>query len=224
MKKTNFLIVIVCFAFAFSFEASALDNVYYQHCDGEMKIALTFDDGPHPKKTPQILQVLREYGVRATFFEIGENIKYYPQIAKMVLSEGPEIGNHTYSHPHINKINKGDICQELYDCDEAMKDILNYTSKLFRPPEGIVDDDIRAIAQDMNYSVILWSVDTKDWSGRSANDIVFEIKETVKPGDIILMHDYTGKNCHTVEALRRIIPILLEKGYTFVTVSELIKK
>ena len=189
-----------------------------------MKIALTFDDGPHPKITPKILEVLREYGVRATFFEIGENIRYYPDIAKMVLSEGHEIGNHTYSHPHINKINKSNLCQELYDCDEAMKDILNYTTSLFRPPEGIVDDEIRAIAQDMNYSVILWSVDTKDWAGKSASDMILNVEQNVKPGDIILMHDYTSRNCHTVEALRQIIPRLLEKGYTFVTVSELINK
>ena len=224
MNKIKFIIIFLCSALLFSFQASATSNIYYKHCDGEMKIALTFDDGPHPKKTPQILEVLREYGVRATFFEIGENIRYYPQIAKMVLSEGHEIGNHTYSHPHINKINKSDICQELYDCDEVMKDILNYTPNLFRPPEGIVDDEIRAIAQDMNYNVILWSVDTKDWSGRSADDIVTDVEKSVKPGDIILMHDYTSRNCHTVEALRRIIPRLLSKGYTFVTVSELINK
>ena len=199
-------------------------NVYYKHCDGEMDIALTFDDGPHPIKTPKILDILKEYGVKATFFTIGQNVEYYPEAAKRILSEGHEIGNHTQTHPHLKKTERELLVTELESCERSIKNVIGYTTSVFRPPEGVVDDDVKAIASDMGYSVILWSVDTRDWAGTPSEKIVSTVLESISPGDIILMHDYTSKNCHTIEALRILIPKLCEMGYNFVTVSELISK
>ncbi len=227
MKKTIAFTLVFCFAFTFSLSIFSNDSkIYYnyKYCDGEMKIALTFDDGPHPKKTPQILDVLSQYGIHATFFAIGQNIEYYPEVAKRILSDGHEIGNHTFSHPNLNRTQKALLSKEMFECENTFKQILNYKSNLFRPPEGVVDEYIRTLASDMGYDVILWSVDTRDWAGTSTEKIVSGILENIEPGDIILMHDYTGKNCHTIEALKSIIPKLIEKGYTFVTVSELISK
>ena len=205
-------------------KASASANVYHKNCNGEMNIALTFDDGPHPKKTPKILDLLAKHGIHATFFMIGQNVEYYSQAAKRVVSEGHEIGNHTYSHPHIGKSQKSVLLGEMTECASSMERILGRIPRLFRPPEGVVDDDIKAAAFDMGYNVILWSVDTRDWAGASAENIAKNVLSNVHPGDIILMHDYTGSNCHTLEALEIMIPQLLEKGYNFVTVSELISK
>ena len=187
-----------------------------------MNIALTFDDGPHPKKTPKILDLLSEFGIHATFFMIGQNIEYYPRVAKRIISEGHEIGNHTYSHPRLTKAQKGCLTEEMISCERSMQEILGCGSSIFRPPEGIVDADVRRVASDMGYNVILWSVDTRDWAGTSTEDIVSNVIANVHPGDIILMHDYTGNKCHTIDALRLLLPKLSEKGYNFVTVSELI--
>ena len=187
-----------------------------------MKIALTFDDGPHPKNTPLILDILASYGIHATFFEIGQNTEYYPEVSKRVLEEGHEIGNHTFSHPRINKTEKSALSREMTNCEQTFNRILNYRTNLFRPPEGVVDSDVKALAESMGYKLVLWSVDTRDWAGTSAESIVSGVLQSVSSGDIILMHDYTSKNCHTVEALKVLIPRLLEMGYTFVTVSELI--
>ena len=218
----------VLFSFAFVINASgAADGVYYscRPCDGELKIALTFDDGPHPRKTLQILDILAEYKIRATFFLIGENVEYYPEAAKRIIAEGHEIGNHTYSHPHnMNKTDKNEIIKEMEECEKSIYKVLGCKPTLFRPPEGVVDESIRMVAMSRGYNVILWSVDTRDWAGASADMIVSGIIKSISPGDIILMHDYTGKHAHTAEALRIMIPKLLEKGYSFVSVSDLINK
>ncbi len=199
------------------------EQVYGCASNDEMKIALTFDDGPHPRVTNQILDVLSKYGVKATFFMVGENVKNYPDTAKRVVREGHEIGNHTYTHPHIKNMSADELLTEMAKCDKAIKDVTGVSSvKLFRPPEGVIDSAVKAISSENGYSIILWRIDTRDWAGTSAYDIKSNIEKNVETGDIILMHDYISKKCHTVEALNVIIPMLLEKGYEFVTVGELI--
>ena len=219
--------VLFSFAFIINVSADASNGVYYscRPCDGELKIALTFDDGPHPRKTLQILDILAEYKIRATFFLIGENVEYYPEAAKRIISEGHEIGNHTYSHPHnMNKTDKNEIFREMEACEKSIYKVLGCKTTLFRPPEGVVDEYIRTAALSRGYNVILWSIDTRDWAGASVDTIISGIVKNISPGDIILMHDYTGKHAHTIEALRIMIPKLLEMGYSFVSVSDLINK
>ena len=225
MRRITALFCLISFFFLFSLKIfSQSANVYYKHCNGEMNIALTFDDGPHPIKTPKILDILKKYNVIATFFTIGQNIEYYPESAKRIQAEGHEIGNHTQTHPHLQKAENGIIRDELELCERSIRNVLGYKTIVFRPPEGVIDEDVKKIASDMGYSVILWSVDTRDWALTPTDKIVSSVLESVRPGDIILMHDYTGKNCHTIEALDILIPKLLEQGYNFLTVSELISK
>ena len=199
-------------------------KVYGGQDNSQMKIALSFDDGPHPKTTDKILDVLAKYGIKATFFVVGENVEYYSSAAIRAVREGHEIGNHTYTHPHIAKLDRASLDLEVAKCQEAVKRVLGYEMHLFRPPEGVVDEVVKVMAGEQNYSVILWRIDTRDWAGTSCSDICANVSKNIRSGDIILMHDYVSKGCHTVEALEKMIPMLLERGYNFVTVGELIGK
>ena len=191
---------------------------------GKKLIALTFDDGPHPRYTNQILDILKEYGVRATFFEVGENVRYYSETAQRVAREGHEIGNHTNTHPHLKGIDSASLRREVELCDNAIESVTGKKTKIFRPPEGVVEECVKVMAQDKNYSLVLWDIDTKDWAGTDSRVIVKNVLDNAKNGSIILMHDYLSKKCHTLEALRVIVPELIRRGYTFVTVSEMVGK
>ncbi len=222
---------LLCLAFAvlvaFSVVPVSAQNfvkVYGGSNNDEMKIALTFDDGPHPKYTEKILDILARYDIKATFFMVGQNVEYYTETAKRVMNEGHEIGNHTYTHPHMRGLDGLSVASEVKRCEETIRRVIGYKTTLFRPPEGVVDDAVKSMAVSSEYDVILWRIDTRDWAGTSTQDICGNIKSNISSGDIILMHDYITKNCHTVDALETIIPILLERGYEFVTVSELIKE
>lgn len=218
-----FLLSLILLTPILSVSASSGDTkVYGCVSNDEMKIALTFDDGPHPKRTGEILDVLGEYGIKATFFQVGENVILYSDAAKRVVAEGHEIGNHTYTHPHIKNLNEDQLSEETKKCENAIIDVTGVHPKLFRPPEGVVDAAVKTWASKSGYSVVLWSVDTKDWAGTSSEDMVLKVQNKIKSGDIILMHDYSSKRCHTVEALKKMIPMLIDKGYEFVTVSELL--
>lgn len=194
-------------------------------CKNDKKlIALTFDDGPHPKNTPVILDILAQYGVKATFFEVGSNVEYYPEVSRRVAKEGHEIGNHTYTHPHVKNLSLSELEKEVAKCEASIKKVTGESPVLFRPPEGVIDDAVKVMSTDREYSIIIWSIDTRDWAGTSTSAIVGNVMKNVKSGDIILMHDYVTKSCHTIEALKIIVPRLLEEGYTFVTVSRLIEE
>lgn len=223
LLRTGAFLTSLCFLFLTVSLPLSAEPVFYRFGDGEgRKIALTFDDGPHPSQTPRILSVLSRYGVRATFFMVGSNVGYYPEAAHAVAEAGHEIGNHTFLHRHLAGMNEGQLSDELRECAEAVERVCGVSPRLFRPPEGAVTPCVRKCASDAGYPVILWSIDTRDWQGRSASEIADCVLSEVRPGSIILMHDYIGVTGHTAEALERVIPVLLERGYTFVTVSELL--
>ncbi len=197
-------------------------DIYKNYQNSGNKIALTFDDGPHPRQTHEILDILDEYGIKATFFVIGVNVKNYPEAFQETIRRGHEIGNHTYSHPHLSGADYNTLKNEIDKCESAISLAADYKPKLFRPPEGWIDSDVKTLSAQYDYKVILWNIDTKDWAHTPSDKIVKYVTDNVKPGDIILMHDYIGKNSPTAEALRGFIPVLLERGYQFVVVSELI--
>lgn len=198
------------------------DIVFYRKRNDKMEIALTFDDGPHPYYTPLILDILEEYGIKATFFMIGENIKYYSQAAEAVLAAGHEIGNHTYRHKTLKPLGDNDILKEIQACEDAIFSLSEYRPKIIRPPEGSMNDLVKSVVGQLDYRIILWDLDTKDWAHTSPSDICRHVTQDIAAGDIILMHDFIGHNSPTPEALRMFIPALLERGYKFVTVSELL--
>lgn len=189
----------------------------------EKYIALTFDDGPHKKYTAQILDILAEYGIKATFFIVGRNCEKYPELVAREIDEGHEVGNHTYSHPDIDKLNEGEFVREVLGTEEILHELRSYKLKLFRPPAGEYNIAIDRIIARLNYTAVLWNVDTHDWKCPPASLISKEVLKKIKPGYIILMHDYVVGNSGTPAALKEILPKLIEQGYRFVTVSELIK-
>ena len=217
-------LVIACLAIGFivSFGAPLYGHVYCRNSANAGKIALTFDDGPHPRYTEEILSILSEYHVPATFFIVGVNAEAYPEELQKILNADCEIGNHTYSHARINKMNQAELRREIVQCEETLLRLVGYRPCLFRPPEGIMTDTLSEIMTEMHYNIVLWSIDTLDWAMNPSERICQTVTNTLKGGDIILMHDYVSGGNTTCNALRKMIPLLLSKGYEFVTVSELI--
>jgi cellulose synthase/poly-beta-1,6-N-acetylglucosamine synthase-like glycosyltransferase/spore germination protein YaaH/peptidoglycan/xylan/chitin deacetylase (PgdA/CDA1 family) len=206
------------------------------------KVAITFDDGPDPEWTPKILDVLKEKGVKATFFLIGVEAQKYPGITKRVYNEGHEIGNHTFTHPDISNISKRYFEVELNLTERFFEGKLGVKPVLFRPPYSIdqepdTADQVRPLelAQDLGYITIGDKVDPNDWHDnprRSASQIVNDVLANLPPcapsnlacGNIILLHDGGGDRRETVQALPQIIDGLRARGYEVVPVSELMGK
>ncbi len=197
-------------------------EVYKSAAITDKKIALTFDDGPHYKYTAQILDILKKYGIKATFFVIGVNAEKLPSQVKRAHDEGHEIGNHTYSHPHLKNISVAQLESQIEKSSEVIEKITGSRPTLFRPPEGYCENSVAATAEKMGYTVILWSQDTMDWAHNTPQKISKDILCSIKCGDIILFHDFITPDTPTPQALERIIPELLKMGYEFVTVSELL--
>ena len=191
--------------------------------DGRKRIALTFDDGPHPKYTPQILDVLAEYGVPATFFVVGTNAENYPQLIRRIHLEGHEIGNHTFHHYHMSKMSAEELKNDILACRQTVEALTGVAPTLFRPPEGVCTDAVREICRELGMTIIIWSVDTKDWAHPKQQEILDNIRTNSADGSIILMHDFIGQKSPTPQALKKIIPMLRELGYEFVTVSQLLR-
>ncbi len=200
------------------------EKIYCRNAACQSKVALTFDDGPHPRYTEEILDILAEYHVTATFFIIGINAINYPEDLQKIVASGCEIGNHTESHRHLRELSEEKIRWELSECENTIEKLCGIRPSIFRPPEGMMNDTLKCVAKELGYSVVLWSIDTKDWALNPPNQIFKTVKNQVRGGDIILMHDYVSGGNTTCQALRLLIPELLSRGYEFVTVSELIKE
>lgn len=184
--------------------------------DNLKKIAITFDDGPHPSYTEQLLDGLKERGVHATFFVTGEHAGLHPEIIKRMQNEGHLIGNHTYSHIQLTKNNREDFKEELIMTNKVIKEITGEEVQYVRPPYGSWD---KSFEKELNMFPVLWTVDPLDWSSKNVTGITRKIVTNTKENDIILMHDYFETS---VTAALKAIDELQEKGYIFVTVDEIL--
>ncbi len=224
-KRFFCVLFAVVFAALLCIQAEASGNVIYSGADGcGKRIAITFDDGPHPKKTAEILDLLAEYSARATFFVVGENAKYYPDLIMREAAEGHEIGNHTYHHRAMRKCREGEGKCEITAASDMIKSITGKSPVLFRPPEGSYSSSTVELARACGCDVVLWNVDTRDWALSKTDEIVANVKKNVRDGSIILFHDFTRDGAHTLDALKILLPYLISEGYEFVTVSELIRE
>lgn len=180
------------------------------------KIAITFDDGPHPYYTQQLLDGLKERDVKATFFVTGEHAQLHPEIIKRMYEEGHLIGNHTYSHIQLKESNREEFKEQLIKTNEILSDITGKEVQYVRPPYGTWD---KKFETELNMFPVLWTVDPLDWCSKNADCIVEKIVKKIEENDIILMHDYYDTS---VTAALKAIDELLEEGYTFVTVEEIL--
>lgn len=183
-------------------------------------VALTFDDGPHPQLTPQLLDVLRNEGVRATFYVIGRNVETYPEIARRIVAEGHEIANHSWSHPTLTAISAARLEKEMTSTTEVIQRVTGRTPTNMRPPYGAVNERVRqSMFKDHGFDVIMWSVDPLDWRRPGAEVVRQRLVDGAKPGGILLAHDiHPG----TIEAMPGTIRDLKAKGFGFATVSQLL--
>ncbi len=180
------------------------------------KIAITFDDGPHPSYTEQLLDGLRERGVHATFFVTGEHAELHPDIIRRMQEEGHLVGNHTYSHLQLTKSNREVFKEELIKTNDILEEITGEEVQYVRPPYGSWD---KSFEKELNMFPVLWNVDPLDWCSGNVSRIVEKIVSKTGENDIILMHDYYDTS---VTAALQAIDELQEKGYTFVTVEEIL--
>lgn len=219
-----FSILFISFLMPTVYSQNEYGRVYCKSTETVKKVALTFDDGPHPRYTEKILDILSEYGVKATFFIIGKNAENYPEAMKKIAETDCEIGNHTYSHARLDRLNRKDAENEIKKCEDIIYSVTGKRPSVLRPPHGFVSENFSDIASSMQYNVVLWSIDTLDWSLTPSDTIYTNVMKDLKGGDIILMHDYVSGGNTTCDALRKIIPRLLSEGYEFVTISELISE
>jgi peptidoglycan-N-acetylglucosamine deacetylase len=190
----------------------------------EKVIALTFDDGPWPETTEQILATLKQEKVKATFYMIGQPLKSFPEIGKKVLAEGHAIANHTLHHWY-HKMSPLVAQREIEDTAKIIKEVLNVETAYFRPPGGALNNGLVAYAQKHNQSVNMWSVDTGDSRPKrpTPEAMVKTVLAQATPGGIVLMHDGGGSHTNTAKAVPQIIAKLRAEGYKFVTIPELLE-
>ena len=177
---------------------------------GAKVVYFTFDDGPDPAWTPQILDILARNNAKATFFELGQMVDRHPELHDAVLAAGNAIGSHSYSHPQLTKVSAAKRHREITG---------GPASKCFRPPYGAENAQVKADIKAAGMRPVLWDVDSLDWTKPGADAIVANVLRTVHPGSVVLMHDAGGNRGQTIAALDRLLPILATKGYTFPTLD-----
>ena len=180
------------------------------------RVALTFDDGPHRIYTKNLLDGLRERGVKATFFVVGENIPGNEDLIRQMEADGHLIGNHTYDHADISKLSDEENCRELQKTSDLVKEITGYGTAYVRPPFGNWKDTMDCRVTMIS---VKWTIDTLDWKSKNVAEIIGKVMQQISDHDIILMHDYYETS---VEAALQIVDRLQEEGYEFVTVEDLI--
>ena len=183
-------------------------------------VAMTFDDGPQPQNTPRLLDMLRARNIKATFFMIGRSVELYPQVARRVVAEGHEVGNHSYSHRMLSKLSDAEILRDLSQTRDAIMSATGVQPRVMRPPYGaLLQRQRELVHSQLGYPVVLWSVDPLDWRRPGPSVVTSRILAGTANGAVVLAHDL---HAATVDAMPATLDGLLRRGYKFVTVSQLI--
>lgn len=183
-------------------------------------VAMTFDDGPHPKNTPRLLDILRARNVKATFFVIGRSVDLYPQVVRRTVAEGHEIGNHSHTHRLLSKLSDSEVRHEMARCQDAVGRAAGVRMRTMRPPYGgLLQRQRELVHAEFGYPTILWNVDPLDWKRPGPSVVTSRILSAANAGSIILAHDL---HAPTVDAMPATIDGLLRRGFKFVTVSQLL--
>lgn len=188
---------------------------------GAKLVALTFDDGPTPGQTDRVLDILKHEKVHATFFMLGRRIKEDPKLARRAVAEGHLIGNHSYNHADLRKLDDGAVAKQVTATRDRIRTVAGSGSAWFRPPYGAVDPRVLKTLRKMDQKVVMWDVDPQDWRKPGVKALVSRVVSRTEPGSVILLHDGGGDRRRTIAALPYIIRELKKRGYVFVTVAEL---
>lgn len=188
--------------------------------NGQKLVALTFDDGPS-EFTQQYLDILAQYGAKATFFQLGNNIREYPDLAKAVADAGMQVASHSDTHPELTKLDAAALRKELGDSLDSLKDATGVSTTIFRPPYGAFKESTWLNSGGLVSASVLWNQDSEDWRRPGVDAIVANSLRGITNGSIILMHDGGGDRSQDVQALPTIISSLQSQGYTLVTLNEL---
>lgn len=192
---------------------------------GSRKVALTFDDVPDPRFTPQVLNVLKEKKVSATFFAVGTRSTKHPDLVRRIHREGHNLGNHSYSHPAFSKLPLAKVQEQIIRAEKVIEGIVGFKPRLVRPPYGEILPKHLEWAKQRGYIVVNWDVDSSDWRQLSADQVFRNVIRSVRPGSVVLMHAGGGEGQNlsgTVKALPRIIDWLRAHDYEPVTLTELL--
>lgn len=198
-------------------EATSTAKVASVDCAKVKCIALTFDDGPG-KYADKLLDTLKKYKSKATFFLEGQYVKSRPAFAKRMVAEGHDIGNHSYTHPHLREISEDRIREELTKTQDLVKKVTGKYPTTIRPPYGEFDERVQAIATEMGMPIILWNGGSRDWATRNETAIYNEVLKNAKRDGVILMHDWVEQ---TVKVMPKLLVALQKQGYHVVAVSSL---
>lgn len=189
-------------------------------------VAFTFDDGPNPLYTPQVLDIFRQAGpkAKATFMLIGTQLEQSPETARQIHEEGHEIANHTYTHPHLTELSEEECREELLRNEELILKTIGVKPKVMRPPYFSYNDEVARIVGELGYLAVAGAVngEATDWEMPGVQHIVDKTREKVQPGSVLLFHDGYDDRSQTIEAVRILVPELIAEGYELVTVSELL--
>lgn len=192
----------------------------YSVSTDEKKVAISFDAAWGADKTKDILNVLDEFNVKATFFLVGIWVEKYEDMTKEIANRGFEIGSHSYNHPDFTKLDKVHMKAELESTNELLNKVTGKSPTLFRPPYGAYNDTLIEVLEELNMKAIQWDVDTLDWKGLRPTEVLNRVTSKVANGSIILCHNNAD---HVVDSTRLILTTLLNKGYQFVPIGELTK-
>ena len=190
--------------------------------EGADKVALTFDDGPHPRYTPAVLDLLRRWNCRATFFVLGKEVEAHPELARRIVAEGHAIGSHGYSHRPFAFMSPSQLREELERTDHAIQRATGARPSLLRPPYGFRSPLLAREARRLGYRLVGWTLTAGDWRRRQAAQISGQIERELRPGDIVLLHDGRGDRRETVAALEQILRFLQRRGWRAATLPELL--
>ena len=182
-------------------------------------VVLTFDDGPDIAYTPKILEILKQYDAKATFFEIGRNVTQHPELTKQIHAAGHSVGNHTWTHADLRKLSAAAFQREITSTDQAIRAQTGSTPGCVRPPYGAVSATVRQRAKALGKDLVMWTVDSSDWTKPGTPAIVQRVLKQVHNGSVILMHDGGGNRTQTVAALPTILKALKAQGYGFRTLT-----
>jgi len=192
------------------------------------QLALTYDDGPHERFTPELLEVLAKHDVRATFFMLGHNVARHPKVAASVAGEGHVVGNHSFTHPNLVFVSPNQLTLQIAACHQALQDAVGPHSNLFRPPHGARLPHILRQVRTLNFEPVMWSATAWDWNERTASIIESTVTKQISGGELIMLHDGYHllapiDRSATVAATDRLIRRYKEQGLEFVTVPQMLQ-